>query len=81
MVDTRVITIKEKDYCETFTDDKTKKLLQVDTGNIYDSPAIDLIEGFNGNKPYSRFKYGEIDKTEQDYETEKLLEVTENADN
>lgn len=64
MIDTRVVkdasgTIS---LCETFTDDENKVLKQVETGIIYDSSVIDVIEGFVDGKPYSRYKYIEVDK-------------------
>ena len=71
MINTRIKTINNKDLCETFTDDNTKKLLQVETNTTYGSSVLDLIAGFNGNKPYSRFTYQEVDKSEEDYEIER----------
>lgn len=64
MIDTRVVKDESGtiDLCETFTDDESKVLRQIETGVVYGSSVIDVIEGFHGDKPYSRFTYEEVDK-------------------
>jgi len=67
MIDSRVV----KDVggtvmlCETFTEDENKVLKQVETGLVYGSTVVDVIKGFNGEKPYSRFTYVEVEKPEE----------------
>lgn len=53
------------DLCETFTDDENKVLKQVETGFVYGSSVVDIIEGFKDGKPYSRFTYVEVDKPDK----------------
>lgn len=67
MIDTRVVKDESGtvDLCETFTDDESKVLKQIETGVIYGSSVIDVIEGFNSDKPYSRFTYEEVDKPDE----------------
>lgn len=70
MIDTRVVKdiSGTVDLCETFTDDETKVLKQVETGIVYGSSVIDVIAGYKGGKPYSRFTYIEVDKPEEPIE-------------
>lgn len=64
MIDTRVVKDESGtvDLCETFTTNSKKVLKQVETGVIYDKSVIDVIEGFNDDKPYSRYTYEEVNK-------------------
>ena len=68
MKNTRVVKDESGtvDLCETFTDTEGKVLRQEDTGTIYGSSVIDLIEGYDEEtgKPFSRFTYEEIDDPE-----------------
>ena len=61
MVDYEEVNIGGRDLCKTFST-IGHKLLQVDTGIVYSSEVIDLIEGYNGDKPYSRYTYQETDE-------------------
>ena len=63
MIDTRVVKDESGtvDLCETFTDDETKVLKQVETGIIYGSSVIDIIAGYKDKKPYSRYHYEEVE--------------------
>lgn len=67
MLNTRVVkdVIGTVDLCETFSD-AGYKLLQVETGIVYGCSVIDIIDGFIGNKPYSRFNYSETDEKDDD---------------
>lgn len=38
-----------------------KVLKQVETDRVYGGGVIDLIQGYNGGKPYSRFTYVEVE--------------------
>ena len=64
MIDTRVVKDASGsiDLCETFTNDESEVLKQVETGIVYGSSVIDVIEGFVDGKPYSRYTYIEVDK-------------------
>ena len=65
MIDTRVVKDASKtvDLCETFTDNEEKVLKQLKTGYVYGSSVVDVIAGFKEDgKPYSRYKYVEVDK-------------------
>lgn len=81
MIDTKVVKDESGtiDLCETFTDDKTKILKQVETNIIYGEFVIDIIAGFNGDKPYSRYTYEEVDKPEdwKDLNNDEQPEVSE----
>ena len=76
MIDTRVVKDESGmiDLCETFTDDESKVLKQIETGIIYGNSVIDVIAGFYWDKPYSRFTYEEIDAPPE--HTEENDEVT-----
>lgn len=65
MIDTRVVKDESGmiDLCETFTNDESKVLKQVETGVVYGSSVIDVIAGYKDNKPYSRYHYEEVDGT------------------
>lgn len=63
MVDTRVFQAVTalQDLCETYSTEGYR-LHQVETGITYGSSVIDVIEGFNGDKPYSRYTYVETEE-------------------
>ena len=69
---------ERKTLFTTYSDDATKKLLQVETGRIYNS-ATDVIIGHreeNGEQvPYGRFTYKEIDKTEARLKKERKYDL------
>lgn len=80
MIKTRVVkSVGGKvDLCETYTNDiEMKKILQVETGNIYFDKVIDVIVGYNvDGTPKSKYTYQEINKTKEDIEQEnKLKEI------
>ena len=64
MVDTR--RVKDESgrmyLCETFTNDETKVLRKMETGEVYGQSVVDLIMGYAFGKPFCRFQYEEIDK-------------------
>lgn len=64
MIDTKITKDESNlvDLCETFTNDDNKVLKQVETGKVYGKKVVDIIQGFNNNKPYSRYTYIEINK-------------------
>ena len=67
MKDTRIVKDNSGkiDLCETFSTENYK-LLQYETGIVYGSSVIDLIEGFDSNnKPYSRFIYIETEEKDE----------------
>ena len=45
-----------------------KALKQVETQILYDNCVIDVIEGYNGGKPYARYTYIEIAIPHEDFE-------------
>ena len=66
------------DLCETYTTLlSSKKILQIETGNIYFDKVIDVIIGYNEDgTPKSKYTYLEVDKTQEDYDREnKLKEI------
>lgn len=73
MIDYR--TVKDEsgtvDLCETYSTENYK-LKQVETNIVYGASVIDVIEGYNGDKPYSRFSY--IETEEKDEILEEVLE-------
>ena len=81
MINTRIVkSIHGKvDLCETYTTNvKMKKLLQVETGNIYFDKVVDVIVGYNADgTPKSKYTYQEIDKTQEDYDRENELKEME----
>lgn len=55
-----------KPLCRTFSTGSFK-LRQKETGVIYDSSVIDVIEGYDEEgKPFSRFTYEETDEKSED---------------
>ena len=67
MVDTRIIKDASDtfDLCETFSTENFK-LLQVETGEVYGSSVVDVIEGYyEDGRPYSRFTYEETDEKDE----------------
>lgn len=69
MVKTKVVTDESGtvDLCETYSTRK-HKLLQVETDIVYGSSVIDVIAGYDGDKPYSRYTYEETDEKDEDAE-------------
>ena len=67
MIKTRVVKDESGtiDLCETYTTNKNKVLKQVETGIVYGNSVIDVIEGFDGDNPYSRYTYEEVDKPDE----------------
>lgn len=55
--------------CETYTDDDTKVLKQVETDRVYGQSVVDIIAGYMFKTPYSRFTYVEVDKPEEPIES------------
>ena len=70
MVDTRIVKDASDtfDLCETFSTENFK-LRQVETGEVYGSSVVDVIEGYHEyGKPYSRFTYVETHIPDIDHE-------------
>ena len=61
MVDFEKVTIGGRDLCKTFST-IGNKLYQVETGITYGKECYDLILGYVGGKPYSRYTYEETDE-------------------
>ena len=80
MIDTR--TVKDgrgiTDLCETFSTGNFK-LRQTETGIIYGSEVVDIIAGFDGGKPYSRYHYAETEEKDEPQSDEPSSEDYENA--
>lgn len=53
------------DLLETYSDENYK-LKQVETQKIYGSSVIDVIAGYDGDKPYSRYTYEETDEKDEE---------------
>lgn len=63
MVKTKVVKDESGtvDLCETYSTENYK-LKQVETNIVYGSSVIDVIAGYDGDKPYSRYTYEETDE-------------------
>lgn len=58
------------DLCRTFSTENFK-LKQEETGIVYGSSVIDVIEGYDDDgKPYSRYTYTETDEKDEESEEE-----------
>lgn len=59
-----------KETCETYSTENFK-LKQEETGIVYGSSVIDIIEGYyDDGKPYSRYTYAETDEKDEESEEE-----------
>lgn len=58
------------DLCRTFSTENFK-LRQEETGIVYGSSVIDVIEGYDDDgKPFSRYTYTETDEKDEESEEE-----------
>lgn len=58
-----------KETCETYSTENFK-LKQEETGIVYGSSVIDVIEGYDDDgKPFSRYTYTETDEKDEESET------------
>ena len=82
MIDTRIYrsATSVNDLCETFSTEN-KNLRQEETGIIYGSSVIDVIAGYNGDKPYSRYTYTETDEKDEPVPYEPSAEDCEAGEN
>ena len=74
MIDTRIVTNVRGtiELCETHSTEGFK-LLQIETGIIYGSSVVDVLEGYKEQKPYSRFSYEET----EEYDVSEMEDIPE----